>query len=69
MPCEEAVELATHAVEADIAGDVAKAIEFYTRAADALDRAAAANAEARASADCRHGIATFLDTKAPPKWR
>ena len=40
MPCEEAVELATHAVEADIAGDVAKAIEFYTRAADALDRAA-----------------------------
>jgi hypothetical protein len=40
MPCEEAVELATHAVQADIAGEVATAIEFYTRAADALDRAA-----------------------------
>ncbi len=35
----------------------------------ALERAAEANAAARASADCRHGIATFLDTKAPPKWR
>lgn len=37
--------------------------------ADALERAAAANAEARATADCRHGIATFLETKKPPRWR
>ncbi len=36
---------------------------------DALERAAAANAAARATEDCRHGIATFLDTKAPPRWR
>ena len=34
-----------------------------------LDRAAAANADARATADCRSGIATFLATKAPPRWR
>ncbi len=36
---------------------------------DALERAAAANAEARATADCRRGIATFLATKQPPRWR
>jgi methylglutaconyl-CoA hydratase len=36
---------------------------------DALERAAAANAEARATADCQRGIATFLATKQPPRWR
>lgn len=36
---------------------------------DALDRAAEINAEARGTDDCRHGIATFLDTKQPPRWR
>ncbi len=36
---------------------------------DALDVAAAANSEARQSADCRRGIATFLETKTAPKWR
>lgn len=36
---------------------------------DALERAAEANAEARATVDCRHGIATFLETKQPPRWR
>ena len=36
---------------------------------DALNRAAAANTEARSTADCKHGIATFLDTKTAPKWR
>jgi methylglutaconyl-CoA hydratase len=35
----------------------------------ALERAAEVNSEARATADCKHGIATFLETKAPPKWR
>lgn len=35
----------------------------------ALERAAEVNAAARATDDCRHGIATFLETKAPPKWR
>ncbi len=34
-----------------------------------FDRATAANAEARATADCRQGIATFLATKQPPRWR
>jgi methylglutaconyl-CoA hydratase len=37
--------------------------------ADRLDRAEAANAAARATDDCRRGIATFLETKAPPVWR
>lgn len=36
---------------------------------EAMDHAAAANAEARATDDCRHGIATFLATKKPPQWR
>ncbi len=36
---------------------------------DAMDLAARVNAEARATADCRHGIATFLETKKPPVWR
>ncbi len=36
---------------------------------DALDRAMAANADSRSTADCQHGIATFLDTKRPPRWR
>ena len=35
----------------------------------ALERAAQVNAEARATDDCRRGIATFLETKAPPRWR
>lgn len=36
---------------------------------DALQRAAEANAAARATDDCRRGIATFLETKKPPRWR
>lgn len=34
-----------------------------------LDRAAEANAEARMTADCRRGIATFLAEKKTPDWR
>ena len=37
--------------------------------AEALGVAAAANSQARLTADCRHGVATFLETKAAPKWR
>ena len=37
--------------------------------ADAMRRAAEANAEARSTEDCKHGIATFLATKRPPAWR
>lgn len=36
---------------------------------EALDLAAEVNAAARSTDDCKHGIATFLDTKATPKWR
>lgn len=36
---------------------------------DALALATKINAEARLSADCRLGIATFLKTKKPPVWR
>jgi methylglutaconyl-CoA hydratase len=37
--------------------------------AEALDHAAEVNAASRATEDCRHGIATFLATKRPPRWR
>ena len=36
---------------------------------EALALAAEVNAEARGTDDCRRGIATFLETKAPPTWR
>ena len=36
---------------------------------DALAHAADVNAASRATADCQHGIATFLETKKPPAWR
>jgi methylglutaconyl-CoA hydratase len=35
----------------------------------AMLHAAGVNAAARATADCKHGIATFLETKKPPRWR
>lgn len=35
----------------------------------ALTAAAAVNAAARSTPDCRRGIAAFLDTKQAPKWR
>ena len=36
---------------------------------EALDHAARVNAASRATDDCKRGIATFLETKKPPKWR
>lgn len=36
---------------------------------EALELAAEVNARSRETEDCRHGVATFLETKAPPKWR
>jgi methylglutaconyl-CoA hydratase len=36
---------------------------------ETLDLAAEANAQARATADCQRGIATFLATRQPPRWR
>jgi methylglutaconyl-CoA hydratase len=34
-----------------------------------LELAVEANAASRATDDCKHGIATFLETKKPPRWR
>jgi methylglutaconyl-CoA hydratase len=36
---------------------------------EAMTLAAEANAAARDTEDCKRGIATFLETKKPPKWR
>ena len=36
---------------------------------DAMIAAELANAKARMTDDCKHGIATFLQTKKPPNWR
>ncbi|MEM8933595.1 MAG: enoyl-CoA hydratase-related protein [Acidobacteriota bacterium] len=36
---------------------------------DSLSHAADVNALSRATDDCKHGIATFLETKKPPAWR
>jgi methylglutaconyl-CoA hydratase len=36
---------------------------------EALFHAADANAAARGTDDCKHGIATFLETRKPPHWR
>ncbi|HEX9940708.1 MAG TPA: enoyl-CoA hydratase-related protein [Thermoanaerobaculia bacterium] len=36
---------------------------------ETLSLAAEVNAAARATDDCQRGIATFLETKKPPKWR
>jgi len=36
---------------------------------ETLDLATEANARARGTEDCRHGIETFLETKKPPRWR
>lgn len=45
-------------------------LEVFGRPLDeALLTATEANAAARATDDCRHGIATFLETKATPRWR
>lgn len=35
----------------------------------ALEIAVEANADSRSTADCKHGISTFLETKTPPNWR
>jgi methylglutaconyl-CoA hydratase len=37
--------------------------------AESLTQAAEANAAARATDDCKRGVATFLETKKTPKWR
>ena len=65
-----AVEILERASSESIARTKGLLLELIGRPLDAaLARAAEVNAAARATDDCRHGIATFLETKAPPKWR
>ncbi len=71
---DRATELAVGILERASSQSIARTKELLLdvlgRGLDgALERAAEINAEARASADCRHGIATFLETKKPPRWR
>jgi len=69
-----AEELATGILERASSESIARTKELLLDAVGlpldrALERAAGINAEARATDDCKHGIATFLDTKKPPRWR
>ena len=65
-----AVEILERASSESIARTKGLLLELIGTPLDAaLVRAAEVNAEARATEDCRHGIATFLETKAPPRWR
>lgn len=65
-----AVEILTRASSESIARTKRILLELLGRPLDdRLERAAAANAAARATDDCRHGIATFLETKSAPRWR
>jgi methylglutaconyl-CoA hydratase len=71
---EEARALAEQVLERASSESIAQTksllLEVLGRPLDeALEIAAAANARARDTEDCRHGIETFLETKAPPKWR
>ncbi len=67
-------ELATGILERASSESIARTkrllLDVLGRPLDAaLETAVSANAEARTTADCKHGIATFLDTKAAPRWR
>lgn len=43
MPCQEAINLASQAIEADVNNQVARAIDLYNLAAAALEQAARTN--------------------------
>ncbi len=63
-------EILTTASSESIAGTKRLLLEVYGRPLDdALIAAERANAKARMTDDCKHGIATFLETKKPPNWR
>jgi len=65
-----AVEILTRGSSESIARTKRILLELVGRTlADGLERAAEANAAARATADCQRGIATFLETKSAPRWR
>jgi methylglutaconyl-CoA hydratase len=65
-----AAEVLDNASSESIARTKALLLDLFGRSLDgALAQAAEVNAEARATADCKHGIATFLETKQTPRWR
>lgn len=67
---ELAAEVLANASSESIARTKRLLLDVLGRPLDeALDLAAATNAAARATEDCKHGIATFLETKKPPRWR
>ncbi len=65
-----AVEILERASSESIARTKALLLEILGMPlTEALETAARANAAARGTADCRRGVATFLETKALPNWR
>lgn len=67
---ELAAEVLTNASSESIARTKRLLLEVLGKPLDqALALAAEANAAARATEDCKRGIATFLETKQPPRWR
>lgn len=67
---ELAVEILTNASSESIARSKRLLLEVLGRPLDeALAIAVEANAQARATDDCRHGISTFLASKRAPTWR
>lgn len=65
-----AAEILERASSQSIARSKRLMLDIVGRGLDeAMDRAAEANAAARATDDCRRGIDTFLATKKPPRWR
>lgn len=67
---ELAAELLTTGSSESIARTKRLLLDTLGRPLDeALDLAAEVNAQARATADCQRGIAAFLATRQPPRWR
>ena len=71
---QDAVELVSGMLERASSESIARTKQLLLEAvglplSDALERAAEINAKSRATADCKHGIATFLETKKSPAWR
>ena len=65
-----AVEILETASSESIARTKRLLLEIIGRPLDqAMLHAAGVNAAARGTDDCKHGIATFLETKKPPRWR
>ncbi|MCH9649755.1 MAG: enoyl-CoA hydratase/isomerase family protein [Deltaproteobacteria bacterium] len=65
-----AVEVLTNASSESIARTKALLLDLFGRSLDgAFGQAEEVNALARATDDCKHGVATFLETKKAPSWR